>query len=187
VAPSKRQPGRRVGWSKLSATYRRRLDARGVSRSAWEAGADLRGARGHAPAPPPYAAPPGPTQAAVRGAADDTERRALDTWRSTLAPSWLPSRAWMGTDTAAALASIGFPPSQWRHVTFTPRADGQPWTMTVERTGGGYPASVEIPGGPAAKEVLKMLRDPRSVGVTDDSEWDHWVDEGYDFDVTGSG
>jgi len=67
-------------------------------------------------------------------------------------------------DTAAALSQIHAPMERWEHVHFEPRADGEPWTMTVYPTGGGYPETVLIPGGgaadtPGASEILEMLAD----------------------------
>ena len=92
----------------------------------------------------------------------------------------------MGNDTAAAIAQITLPPSRWEHVTFTPAPNGAPWTMTVRFTGTAYPQQVEIPGGSAAQEVLKMLKDPLSVGVKERSAWDPWIDNDRDFDVEGT-
>jgi len=76
----------------------------------------------------------------------------------------------MSTDVAAPLSQLGNPRT-WGHVEFTPRGDGQPWTMTVtpKRYMDGdtvlthaYDRSVEIPGGggagtTGAREVLDFL------------------------------
>jgi hypothetical protein len=77
----------------------------------------------------------------------------------------------MSYDTAAALSQVPIPRSQWGHVHFYPRADGQPWTMTITpkrhmRADGtvrthAYDITVQIPGvegpGSGAEEVLDDL------------------------------
>jgi hypothetical protein len=175
---------RRTGWSRLSKTYRARLERNGVSRKAWEGGADLRSARGKGPRSPSHAAPAAITREAVRGDATfQAVRDELGTWRNQ-GPAWLPSRSWMGNDAAAALSQLTKGPSQWEHVTFTPRSGG-PWLMTVEYLR-GYPQTIEVPGGSGAQEIMKMLAHPDSVGIADLDEWGGWIGDDRDFDVEES-
>jgi hypothetical protein len=76
----------------------------------------------------------------------------------------------MSDDVAAAVSQLGNYRS-WGHIEFIPRADGQPWTMTVtpKRYMDGdtvlthaYDRTVQIPGGGGAgsvgaREVLDWL------------------------------
>lgn len=158
--------GRR--WSDLSPAYRARLQRAGIDREAWLAGTDLRSTRGHAPGPPPDAAPPEPTERLVRGDATAADIREVERWHARHPDG-------LSTDTSAALSQISYPIDRWESVTFVPRPDGEPWTMTVTPKGGGYPETVEIPGGGAADtygaaEVLELL-----------------AEEDIDHDVEGSG
>ncbi len=169
MAPSNR--GGRTwarGPNKLSPGYRARLERAGITRERWLAGADLRGARAHPYRPPPSAAPGPPTARLVAGEATSEDIAVIDRWQR---PSWLPADEFdMSTDVAAAVSQLG-PPSGWGHVSFTPAADGEPWTMTVtpKRYMDGdqvltheYDRSVQIPGGGGAdtigaREVLDWL------------------------------
>lgn len=167
MAPSRRG-GRK--WSDLSPSYRQRLERAGIDRRAWLGGADLRAARGRKPGPPPGAAPAEPTERVVHGEGTARDLGELRTWERE-------SNAYPGLslDVAAAVSQISYPIDRWGHVEFTPRGDGQPWTMTVYPTGGGYPETVDIPGGgaadtPGASEVMDML-----------------TEEDIDYDVEGSG
>ena len=184
---SKRYPGRRVGFSRLSASYRRRIE-RTVGRDAWEAGADLRAARGKTPKPPPTAAPTKIVERVVGGGGTPEDFRELGTWTR---PGWIPKT--MREDVAAALSQLP-PPSRWSHVSFHATADGAPWRMVVEMKGRADPVEIERPGGGAvgtgARDVLELLSDPKLAGG-DMRYWRSWVgdDSGqYDdlFDVVGS-
>ena len=76
----------------------------------------------------------------------------------------------MSDDVAAAVSQLGNPRT-WGHIEFTPRGEGQSWTMTVtpkrymdgdQVTTHAYDRSVAIPGGGAsgtygAREVLDWL------------------------------
>lgn len=170
---SKRNPGRRVGFSRLSANYRRRIE-RTVGRSAWEAGVDLRAARGKKPAPPVGAAPPEITQRVIEGRGTEADIRELGVWQATGRPRWIPAA--MRDDVAAALSQLPNP-SKWSEVTFLAAPDGAPWTMIVTPKR-GYAISIEIPGGGAvgtgARDVLDLLTDPRTAGA-DMRYWNSWI------------
>lgn len=196
MAASKWYPGRRVGWRKLSASYRGRLERQGVSRSAWESGADLRSARGKKPPTPSYAAPAEPTHRYVGGYGTDADRRALALWRATLAPGWLPSPLWMSDDTAAALSRLRAGPQQWRRIDLYPH-DGDPWELVVQFRR-GYAQTIEIPNE-SASEVLMLLsqsqagiareghRDEyQNLGIRDAEAWNRWIEDGRNFDVHGT-
>ena len=171
---SKRYPGRRVGYSRLSKSYRARID-RTVGREAWEAGADLRAARGHVP------------ERVVSGGGTDEDFRELGTWTR---PGWIPKT--MREDVAGALSQLPNP-SRWSHVSFYAAPDGAPWRMVVEMKGNAYPVEIEIPGGGAvgtgARDVLDLLTDPKLSGA-DMRYWRSWIgdQEGAEdrFDVVGS-
>lgn len=167
MPPSKRNPGRRVGWSKLKAGYRKRLEGAGITRAQWEAGADLRRARSHMPEV--KGAPKELTERVLRGEGTQADLRDLQSWaRSALRPSWIPDS--MSADTAAALSLIDLAPGQWAAVHFTPAPDGEPWEMRITPKGAplradgtsAYDRVVLIPGGggagtPGAREVLDWL------------------------------
>lgn len=193
---SKRSPGRRVGWSKLTADYRGRIERAGITRSQWEAGADLRAARGKAPAPPAYAAPEELRTDLISGQATMHElERARDWTESALAPAWT---AGLDADVAVALSELPRP-SRWADVIFTPAADGEPWTMhvvmkgqpvtgvIVDRNGNehattAYDYEIQIPGGGEAGSGAKQVMDLLTFGPA--GEEDEW--EGIDFDLTGT-
>ena len=185
---SKRFPGRRVGYRSLSKSYRERID-RTVGRKAWEAGADLRKARGHVPEPPKTAAPTDVVERVVSGAGTPTDFRELGLWNR---PGWIP--ATMRDDVAGALSQLPNP-SRWSHVSFYAAPDGAPWRMVVEMKGNAYPVEIEIPGGGAlgtgARDVLELLTDPKLFGA-DMRFWRNWIGDlsGYDaadrFDVVGT-
>ena len=166
----------RKAWDDLSPAYRARLERAGVT-EATHRSTDLRAARGHTPPPPAHAAPREPTTRYVQGTADTADRVALGVWRETMAPSWLPGPAFMSDDVAAALSYLP-PPSEWRSVTFTPAPEGQPWTMTVERRGGGYPLVIEIPAG-GHTEVLDLM-----TVHPDDGDWHDAMPDGWDVEGT---
>jgi len=171
---SKRDPTRRVGWSRLKSDYRRRLEASGISRSSWENGADLRAARGHVPAPPRGAAPIDIVERVVAGEGEPADLRELGVWNESRRPAWIP--AGMTDDVAAALSQLP-PPKDWSEVKFYPASGGEPWRMVVERKGNAYPVEIMIPGGGAvgtgAREVLDLLSDPKLSGA-DMRYWRHW-------------
>lgn len=201
MARPKRGPsGRRVGWAKLAPSTRKRYEGAGITKSQWEAGVDLRGARGHAPAPRASAAPSDLTTRVVGGTGSPADIGALQTWaRSRLAPSWTRG---LDADVAAALSQIPWPPSQWRDVILTPAADEAPWTMRVvpkgrpqvglveDRAGKSHPvtaydAVIEIPGGGApgtgARQVLDLLAFGPAGTREDNQRW-----QPMNFDLTGT-
>lgn len=185
---SKRDPSRRVGWSRLKAPYRRRLEAKGISRSAWENGVDLRAARGHTPAPPRGAAPKEIVERVVSGEGEPADLRDLGRWNETMRPRWIP--AGMTDDVAAALSQLP-PPKMWSDVVFYPASGGEPWRMVVNMKGNAYPVEILIPGGGAvgtgAREVLDLLTDPKLSGA-DMRYWKTWTTSRVEdpFDVMGS-
>ena len=211
MARPKRGPkGRRVGWSKLKKGTRERYTAAGISRADWEAGADLRKARGHTPPPPPWMAPAEITQRVIGGRGTTGDLEALKTWASSaMAPWWTYG---MDPDVKAALSLIPFPQRQWADVILTPAADDAPWTMRVipkgrpsigivtDRGGKGhsitaYDAVIEIPGGGApgtgARQVMDLLTfGPQRPEADSDEvtlwgmERDEW--EPMDWDLTGT-
>jgi len=144
----------RFGYRDLTPAYKKRLERSGISKNDWEMGADLRGARGHKPTPPKTAAPIELTQRVVRGEGTEADFRGLAEFTR---PGWIPKEA--SVDVAAALSQLPNPRS-WDRVEFTPRADGEPWTMTVTPKR-GYPITIEIPGGggtgSGAREVLDIV------------------------------
>jgi len=131
----------RFGYRKLSKTYRARLERQGITQRQWEDGADLRKARGKTPKP--RAGAPSPQLVSkVLQAPTMKDLQALE--RAFVRPAWIPPD--MSTDVAAALSLLP-DPTRWKGVTFTPRPDGEPWTMTVELKGRAYPVTIDIPGG----------------------------------------
>lgn len=144
----------------------------GITRTEWQAGVDLRGARGHTPAPPRYEAP----AQILGGSGGRDDVRAVREWLDRgLAPRWAQG---LDPDVAAALSQIPWPPSEWGDVILTPRADGEPWTMRVvpkgrpitgvltDRNGNdhattSYDVTIDIPGGgevgSGARQVLDLL------------------------------
>lgn len=183
--------GRRVGWGQLSASYRRRLTGSGITREEWEAGVDLRKARGHTPAPPIYEAP----VQILGGSGGRDDLRAVREWaESNLAPRWTHG---LDPDVAAALSQIPWPPDQWRDVVLTPRADGEAWSMRVipkgrpnsgvmiDRNGNdhattAYDVVIEIPGGGEVGSGARQVLDLLTFGPGED--YDDWPDE-LDFDL----
>mgnify|MGYP006267141199 CR=1 FL=1 len=145
----------RVGYRKLSKTYRARLERNGITQRAWEDGADLRVARGKTPKAP-KAAPAPDVIAKVISEPEISDLRKLEA--TFVRPAWIPS--WMSIDVAAALSQLP-PTNRWKAVHFIPAPDGQPWTMTVELKGRAYPITIEIPGGggpgSGAREVLDFV------------------------------
>lgn len=173
--------GRRHGWSKLSAAYRKRLTGAGIDRAAWESGADLRTARGKRPEPPSYAAPTEAVERYTHGRGTNADEAALRAWREAGgSPGWLPGEWWLSTDVAGALSQLR-PPSTWEHVDFYP-ASGEPWRMVVHY-GHGYPDVIDIPAE-SAREVLGLLSNPEDYDMDDPDEWERW--DSADFDVHAS-
>ena len=89
----------------------------------------------------------------------------------------------MSDDVAAAVSQLGNPKG-WGHIEFTPRAGGEPWTMTVtpKRYMDGdtvkthaYDRTVQIPGGGGSG----------TVGAREVLDW--LAGEELDYDVMGSG
>jgi hypothetical protein len=102
------------------------------------------------------------------GEATAADIAAVESWAARPGPSWIPDD--MSVDARAALSQIDIPPSRWAAVHFTPRADGEPWTMRVTPSGAPvradgtspYDRTVEIPGGGGAhsygaREILDWL------------------------------
>ena len=179
----------RSGWSRLTPAYRGRLERRGISRGAWESGADLRVARGHTPQRPRGAAPEPVTRAAVAGGRlDDAQQRILRAFRG---PGWIPEGT--SDDVRAALSQLRGQPSSWAGVRFVPAPRGEPWAMVVTPKGAvrrpdgtsAYDQVVLIPGGggpgTAAREVLDLFTHPEAGGVPPkDPRWRGWTSESLD-------
>jgi hypothetical protein len=146
--------------------------------------ADLRAARGKSPSPPARAAPREATSLGVENRATTESRSALADWRDTGRPGWIPeSRAALSDDAAAALSQLPSP-DRWGDVHVTAKGGDEPWTMTVD-VKGGYPVTVEIPGGADARDVLALLADPGFFDMDDYDAWEAWADQ-FDYEV-GSG
>ena len=88
----------------------------------------------------------------------------------------------MSDDVAAAVSQLGNP-KNWGHIAFTPRANGESWTMIVtpKRYMNGdqvlthaYDRTVDIPGGGGAG----------TVGAREVLDW--LSEEGLDYDVMGT-
>jgi len=128
VVQSTGQAKRRKGWSKLSKGYRQRLGRRGIKREQWEAGFDLRAARGHAPRPPRGAADLTLTMRAVTRpeALSGAERTALS---RLVRPGWIPEG--LSDEVVAALSQLRGTPSRWSAARFVPAPAGEPWAMIV--------------------------------------------------------
>lgn len=131
VVPVFIAPARRRGWTRLTKDYRRRLEGRGITRERWEAGADLRSARGHAPRAPRGAADLDVTMRYLSGprGRGPSEQRILREFNQLRRPGWIP--AGMSDDVVAALSQLRSPPSRWSAVRFVPAPDGEPWAMIV--------------------------------------------------------
>lgn len=168
------------GPNALSASYRARLVGAGITRADWLAGADLRTARsqpGYRPNVPAErarrpagAAPKTATDRLLAGDATPSDIAAIEAWRR---PAWLPDRADMSDDTAAAISQIDLQPRNWGKVEFFAQPDGANWRMVVtpksqidKRSGKvkshAYDRQIVIPGGGAkdtvgASEVLEWL------------------------------
>ncbi len=172
-----RRPGSSKTWTQLSPSYRARLEGAGVDRKAWLAGVDLRGARSHAPGAPVGAAPPEVISRVLADEGSPADLGQLREWQAGQSGEYYYDS--MGYEAAAALSQLHTPPERWASVQLTPRDDGRAWTMTVTPVGGGYPETIQIPGGGAsgsgAGEILKYLEDLKG------------EDEDFDYDVTGSG
>ncbi len=185
---------RRTGWSKLTADYRRRLERTGITRRQWERGADLRSSRGHRP--PPTLRPNVADAYAASIARNATEDQ-VSVLRSAVVPWWVPKG--LAYDVRVAFAQFRQPPSQWRpgpngepKVTLLPRANGDPWTVTVWYARSPYPHSFEIPGGggagSGAREFLDVLKHPELTNMAPVVRLFEWasIDPDEDVDVDGS-
>ena len=145
----------RFGYRNLSKSYRTRLERQGITQRQWEDGADLRKARGKAPKPRKGA----PSPQVVSKVLQAPTMKDLQALESTFVrPAWIPRD--MSLDVAAALSQLP-DPTRWKSVTFTPRPDGEPWTMTVQPKGRAYPITIDIPGGggpgSGAREVIDFV------------------------------
>lgn len=132
VPQSTGQQKRRTGWRRLSKGYRTRLERRGISQADWQAGADLRAARGHAPPVPRGAADFAVTMRYLSGpqGRGPDEQRALRAFNTAaLRPGWIPGG--LSDDVVAALSQLRGTPSRWSGVQFVPAPDGEPWAMIV--------------------------------------------------------
>lgn len=164
----------RFGWRNLSPSYRDRLTRRGITQAQWELGADLRQARGHkdeiAKTRPRSAAGKKLTERLVQGEATPADIAAIQQWRDTQRPAWIP--AGIRADVAAALSQLPSP-QRWTGVKMYPQGEGRPWTMEVTLKGNAYPVTVEIPGGgeelSGAWQVLDLLSQPPST-----PQWKNW-------------
>lgn len=148
---------RRTG-KPLSRAYQHRLEARGITYAQYKKGANLTEARGHPSPRPAGAAPKDLVERLVRGEGTPEEFKTLAA--KFTRPAWVP--AWAATDVAAALSQLP-DPKRWESVEFTPRSDGDPWTMIVHLKGNAYDREILIPGGggpgSGAKEVLQIVTD----------------------------
>jgi hypothetical protein len=169
-------------WKDLSPSYRKRLQAAGITGESRRRGIDLRVARGHTPRPRPGQAPADVIAARTPTPSEVSTRRL---WRETLAPGWLPNRQRMGDATAAALSQLRNP-RDWTHVQFTPAPPGQSWTMEVSYVS-GYPQTIQLPPD-AYMEVLDLIVLVRQLDgyVTDEGAWEKFVERGRDYDVAGT-
>lgn len=165
----------RTPFNKLSSSYRNRLvyreaggkrlydsmtvverrEVRKAAASTHRSG-DLIRARGHQPARPAGAVPDAVIDTILAGQGRPVDLKTLAS--KFTRPAWVPQSA--AVDVAAALSR--FPdPSRWTGVEFTPRGEGQPWTMTVHMKGNAYDRVFDIPGGggpgSGAKEVLAIV------------------------------
>ena len=141
----------RKGWGELSPPYRKRLEGAGIDRQAYESGANLNRARGHA-----VAAPEALRQAAAQNQFGPGERQALSQWRRANAPKWLGDAADVG-DTTAALISELPPASKWAKVVFEESAASGKVRLNVTLKNGER-ASVILPDVSAAVQVLARLK-----------------------------
>ena len=165
----------RTPFNKLSSSYRNRLvyreaggkrlyDAMSVverrevrkAAAATHRSGDLIRARGHQPSRPAGAVPESVITPIVLGEGTPKDLRTLAS--KFTRPAWVPR--WAAVDVAAALSQLPNP-NRWKSVAFTPRGEGEPWTMTVELKGNAYDRVILIPGGggpgSGAKEVLRIV------------------------------
>jgi len=154
----------RTGWDDRTEAYRRRLERQGISRSAWEQGADLRAARGHKPPPKLQPGKEAALERVIKAGSTDINKDYRALQRGFRWPAWIPkdNPETGPTDIAVAVALSKLPnPSKWQSVDFVPRPDGQFWTMTVQLKGNAYPVVIDIPGGggpnTGAKQVLEIV------------------------------
>jgi hypothetical protein len=122
----------RSGWTRLTTDYRRRLERRGITRAAWESGADLRSARGHAPTAPRGAAGYELTMRYLTGVesrTDDAQRRLRTYNQRGRRPGWIPDG--LSDDVVAALSQLRGTPADWSGVQLVPAPNGEPWAMVV--------------------------------------------------------
>ena len=155
----------RKAWGDLSPGYRHRLEQRGIT-AATHASANKTEARGHPSPRPAGAVPKDLISRVVHGDATRAELKNLT--NEFVWPTWVPHQLHrqgkgnfkVSGDVAAALSQLP-DPSKWKSVDFTPRDDGQPWTMTVKMKGNAYDRVIEIPGGggpgSGAKETLEVV------------------------------
>jgi hypothetical protein len=177
VARSRRADSGRT-WSSLSPGYRARLkSALGEgAREKWLAGADLRSARSHKPAPPVGAAPRAVTERVVAGEGSMGDLQVLRDWQAANPRGYYYSD--MDYELAAVLSQIRTPPEDWAHVHIVPRPNSEPWTVTVTPKGGGYTETVDIPGGGAEGSPAREF-----VDYLDDLQGE---EEDFEYDVTGT-
>lgn len=165
---------RRRGWDELSASYRSRLSGAGVTRSQYEAGADLRKARGHGFRGPRTQAPEEATERIAAGLSTPQDRQAIERWRRSRSyPSWLPKdRADLDDATAAILSTISPRPDArdragrragWRDVEFIYQADGT--VRMVVTPVRGYPFEVELPDRDSASQVQAIVSNLNTPGI----------------------
>lgn len=167
--------GPRKGWDELSPAYRKRLTGAGVTQSKYEAGTDLRKARGHGfKAPKPRGVSDEARRRIEEGQTTPDDRRTFGQARSGGSlPSWIPADpAVMDDQTAAILSTIRPAPNAtdkrgrragWRDVVFIYNPDGSV-TMTVTPIR-GYAFDVQLPDRDAASQVQSVLRNLNTPGV----------------------
>ena len=147
-------------WNALTPAYRKRLERSGLNKRTYEAGGDLRKARGHAPRGI-QTLDDEQNQLltkAIRAEATPKEIKRLESM--LLRPPWLPKGVKVRPEVYGALGRLPNPKT-WKHVYLVP-ADSGPWTLTVYTKRGRYPNTVEIPGGGGAvgeapREVIDVL------------------------------
>lgn len=164
------------GPNALSPTYRARLEAAGITRQKWLAGADLRQARAH-PAPKTGRAPVAATERALAGDATPSDLRRIREWRTSREyPKWLPRDQFTLSDEAAAsLANIGLAIDQWYPTRYIPAPEGKTGRLTVtpkryvNKDGTvkthAYDRTVEVPGGREGDELRQWLKEHGAKGT----------------------
>jgi len=179
----KRRGQSRVGYRKLTPTYKARLARNGISQRAWEDGADLRKARGHTKdiARVESPLPDDVITDLIHGRGEPGDFAEVS---NTKLPSWIPTD--IRADVAAALSQLP-PPYKWEGVVLYPKAGGNTWGMKVTLNNTYHDElEIEIPGGgeelSGAHVILQLL----SMPPEDDDAWANWDYDDLRIDRTGS-